>query len=60
MAGVNSSVGLKVVFVYVLLGLVPIGFLAVSITQEFAASKIAVLVFLLLLLFASGFGKKLR
>jgi hypothetical protein len=60
MAGVNSSVGLKVVFVYILLGLVPLGFLAVSITQEFAASKITVSVFLLLLLFASGFGKKLR
>jgi hypothetical protein len=60
MAGVNSSVGLKVVFVYGLLGLVPIGFLAVSIMQEFAASKISVLVFLLLLLFYSGISKKLR
>jgi len=60
MAGVKSSVGLKVVFVYGLLGLVPIGFLAVSIMQEFAASKIALLVFLLLLLFYSGFSKKLR
>jgi hypothetical protein len=58
MAGVNSSVGLKVFFVYGLLGLVPIGFLAVSITQKFAASKIAVLVFLLLLLFSSVVKKK--
>ena len=31
MAGVNSSVGLKIVFVYGLLGLVPMVFLAVSI-----------------------------
>jgi hypothetical protein len=60
MAGVNSSVGLKVVFVYGLLGLVPIGFLIFSIMQEFAASKIAVLVFLLLLLIYSGVSKKLR
>jgi hypothetical protein len=60
MAGVNSSAGLKVFFVYFLLGLVPIGFLAVSITQEFAASKVVVLVFLLLLLFTSSVSKKLR
>ena len=60
MAGVKSSVGLKAFFVYGLLGLVPMGFLAVSIMHEFAASKIAVLVFLLLLLFYSGVSKKLR
>ena len=60
MAGVNSSAGLKVFFAYVLLGLVPISFLAVSIIQEFAASKVVVLVFLLLLLFTSGVSKKLR
>jgi hypothetical protein len=60
MAGVNSSVWLKAVFVYGLLGLVPIGFLAVSIMQEFSVFKIAVLVFLLLLLFYSGVSKKLR
>jgi hypothetical protein len=60
MAGVNSSVWLKVIFVYGLLGLIPIGFLAVSIMQEFAASKIVVLVFLLLLLFYSSVSKKLR
>jgi hypothetical protein len=60
MAGVKSSVGLKVVFVYGLLGLVPIGFLAVSIMQEFVASKIAVLVLLLLLLLYSSVSKKLR
>ena len=58
MAGVNSSVGLKVFFVYGLLGLVPIGFLAVSIIQKFAAYKIAVLVLLLLLLFSSVVRKK--
>jgi hypothetical protein len=58
MAGVNSSAGLKAFFVYVLLGLIPIGFLAFSIIQDFAASKIAVLVFLLLLLIYSGVSKK--
>ena len=58
MAGVNSSGGLKLAFVYVLLGLVPITFLTVSIMQEFAASKIVVLMFLLLLLFYSGTRKK--
>ena len=58
MVGVNSSAGLKAFFVYVLLGLIPIGFLAFSIIQDFAASKIAVLVFLLLLLFYSGVSKK--
>jgi hypothetical protein len=58
MAGVNSSVGLKLIFVYGLLGLVPIAFLAVSIIQEFAASKIVVLGFLLLLLLYSGSRKK--
>jgi hypothetical protein len=60
MAGVNSSVGLKLVFVYGLLGLVPIAFLTVSIMQEFAASKIIVLMLLLLLLFYSGSRKKSR
>jgi hypothetical protein len=59
MAGVNSSVGLKAFFVYGLLGLVPMGFLAISIMQDFALTKIAVLVFLLLLLFYSGVSKKL-
>ena len=60
MAGVKSSAGLKVVFVYGLLGLIPIGFLAVSIMQAFSAPKIAVLVFLLLLLIYSGVSKKLH
>jgi len=60
MAGVNSSVGLKLVFVYGLLGIVPIAFLTVSIMQEFAASKIIVLMLLLLLLFYSGSRKKSR
>jgi hypothetical protein len=58
MAGVKSSAGLKVVFVYGLLGLIPIGFLAVSIMQEFTAPKIVVLAFLLLLLIYSGVSKK--
>jgi hypothetical protein len=58
MAGVNSSVRLKLVFVYILLGIVPIAFLAVSIVQEFAASKIVVLLFLLFLLLYSGTRKK--
>jgi len=60
MASVNSSVGLKFVFGYSLRGLVPIIFLAVSIIQEFAVSKIAVLVFLLLILLYSGTKKKPR
>jgi hypothetical protein len=58
MAGIKSSAGLKVVFVYGLLGLIPIGFLAVSIMQEFTAPKIVVLVFLLVLLIYSGVSKK--
>ena len=58
MAGVNSSVGLKIVFVYGLLGIVPIVFLAFSILQGFAVTKIAVLAFLLLLLLYSGIRKK--
>jgi hypothetical protein len=58
MAGVNSSVALKLVFVYGVLGLVPIIFLTVSIMQEFAVSKIVVLAFLLLLLVYSGSRKK--
>jgi hypothetical protein len=58
MAGVNSSVKLKLIFVYGLLSLVPIAFLAVSIIREFAACKIVVLVLLLLLLFYSGTRKK--
>jgi len=60
MAGVNSSLGLKIIFVYGLLGLVPIAFLAVSIMQEFAATKIAVLALILLLLFYSGSRRKPR
>jgi hypothetical protein len=58
MAGVNSSVRLKLVFVYGLLGIVPIAFLAVSIVQEFAASKIVVLLFLLFFLLYRGTRKK--
>jgi hypothetical protein len=58
MAGVNSSIKLKIVFVYGLLGLVPMVFLAVSIMQEFAISKIEVLAFLLFLLLYSGTRKE--
>jgi len=54
MAGVNSSLCLKIVFVYGLLGIVPVAFLAVSIMQEFAVTKITVLAVLLILLFYSG------
>jgi len=54
MAGVNSSLCLKIVFVYGLLGIVPVAFLAVSILQEFALTKIAVFAVLLILLFYSG------
>lgn len=60
MAGVNSSLTLKIVFVYILLGVIPIAFLTVSIIQEFAATKIAVLAGLLLLLFYSGSRRKPR
>ncbi len=60
MAGVSSSGMLKFVFVYGLSGLVPIGFLVVSVMQEFAVSKIVVLGFLLLFLFYSGSRKKTR
>jgi hypothetical protein len=53
MAGVNSSLTLKIIFVYILLGIVPLSFLAFSIIQEFAANKLAFLAVLLLLLFYS-------
>jgi hypothetical protein len=58
MPGVNSSIKLKIVFVYGLLGLVPMVFLAVSIMQEFAIAKIGVLAFLLFLLLYSGTRKE--
>jgi len=58
MAGINSSLTLKIIFVYGLLGIVPIAFLAVSILQGFAVTKIAVLALLLLLLFYSGSRRK--
>ena len=45
--GINSSMILKVIFGYGLLGKVPMVFLAVSIIQEFAISKITVLFLLL-------------
>ena len=57
MVGVNSSLALKVIFT-ALLGIVPLVFLTVSILQEFAVTKIAVLAALLLLLFYSGSRKK--
>jgi hypothetical protein len=54
MAGVKSSLTLKIIFVYILLGVIPIAFLTVSIIQEFAVTKIAVLALLLVLLFSSA------
>ncbi len=54
MAGVNSSLTLKIIFVYILPGVVPIAFLAFSLMQEFAVTKIGVLAVLLLFLFYSG------
>jgi hypothetical protein len=54
MAGVDASVKYKTLFALVLLGIVPIAFLAVSIMQEFAVTKITVLALLLILLFYSG------
>jgi len=60
MAGVNSSLTLKIIFVYILLGIIPIAFVAVSILQEFAVTKIAVLALLLVLLFYSGSRRKSR
>jgi hypothetical protein len=58
MAGVNSSLTLKIIFVYALLGVVPLAFLAVSIIQEFAITKIAVLALILILLSYSGSRRK--
>ena len=58
MAGVNSSLTLKIIFVYGLLGIIPIVFLAVSIIQEFTVTKIAVLALLLILLSYSGSRRK--
>jgi hypothetical protein len=60
MAGVGSSVKYKIFFAYILLGIIPIASLAVSIMQEFAVTKIAVLALLLLLLFYSGSRKEPR
>ena len=60
MIGVTSSEALKAVSVYGLLGAIPIGFLAVSLMQEFAASKIVVLALFLLFLVYSGSRKKRR
>jgi hypothetical protein len=60
MAGVNSSLTLKIIFVYILLGVVPIAFLAFSLMQEFAVTKIGVLAVLLLFLFYSGSRRKSR
>jgi hypothetical protein len=54
MAGVKSSLTLKIIFVYILLGVIPIAFITVSVIQEFAATKIAVLALLLVLLLYSG------
>ena len=54
MAGVNSSLTLKIIFVYILLGVIPIAFITVSVIQDFAATKIAVLALLLVLLLYSG------
>ncbi len=58
MAGVNSSLGMKIVFVYGMLSIVPIALLAVSITQELAATKIAVLALLFIVLIYSAIRKK--
>ena len=58
MAGVNSSLTLRIIFVYGLLGIVPIVFLSVSIIQEFTLIKIAVLALLLFLLSYSGSRRK--
>jgi hypothetical protein len=58
MAGLNSSIGLKIVFGYGLLGIVPIVFLTISIMEEFAAAKIAVLALLLVILLFSGIRRK--
>jgi hypothetical protein len=58
MAGVNSSLTLKIIFVYILLCIAPIAFLSISIIQEFAVTKIAVLALLLLLLSYSGSRRK--
>jgi hypothetical protein len=54
MAGVKSSLTLKIIFVYILLGVIPIAFITVSVLQDFAATKIAVLALLLVLLLYSG------
>ena len=60
MAGMNSSLTLKIIFIYILLGVVPIAFLAFSLMQEFAVTKIGVLAVLLLFLFYSGSKRKPR
>jgi hypothetical protein len=48
------------IVVYVVLTIVPIMFLIVSISQGYAASKIAVLVFLLLISVSSAITKRKR
>jgi hypothetical protein len=56
--GVNSSLRLKIIFGYGLLGIVSIVFLVISIMEEFTETKIAVLVLLLVLHLLSGIARK--
>ena len=55
-AGVDSSLTLRILFVHILLGVIPIAF----ILQEFAVAKITVLALLLVLLFYSDSRRKHR
>ncbi|MBN1357517.1 hypothetical protein JW988_01995 [Candidatus Bathyarchaeota archaeon] len=57
LAEINSSLTLKTIFVYILLGVFPIAFLTFSLMQEFAVTKIGVLSVLLFFLFYIGSRK---
>jgi hypothetical protein len=59
-AGVNSSLLLRIIFVYVILGIVPITFLAISIIQDFVATKIVFLALLLILISYGGNRRKTK
>lgn len=60
MIGINSSLTLRIFFVYILMSIVPIALLIVSIIQGLAATKVVLLAVLLLLFLYSGSRRKTR
>jgi hypothetical protein len=60
MIGVDSSLTLRIFFVYILMSIVPIALLTVSIIQGLAATKAVLFAVLLLLFLYSGSRRKTR